>query len=39
MYTDTVEELPGYPVQNSPAGSFLFGGGPVGRGGIVYDIV
>ncbi len=24
MYTDTVEELPGYPVQNSPSGSFLF---------------
>ncbi len=39
MYTDTVEELPGYPVQNSPSGGFLFWGGPVGRGGIVYDIV
>ena len=39
VYTDTVEELPGYPVQNSPSGSFLFWGGPVGRGGIVYDIV
>ncbi len=24
MYTDTVEKLPGYPVQNSPSGSFLF---------------
>jgi hypothetical protein len=24
MYTDTVEELPGYPVQNYPSGSFLF---------------
>ncbi len=24
MYTDTVEELPGYPVQNCPSGSFLF---------------
>ncbi len=24
MSTDTVEELPGYPVQNSPSGSFLF---------------
>ncbi len=24
QYTDTVEELPGYPVQNSPSGSFLF---------------
>ncbi len=23
MYTDTVKELPGYPVQNSPSGSFL----------------
>ncbi len=39
MYTDTVEELPGYHVQNSPSGSFLFWGGPVGRCGIVYDIV
>ncbi len=39
MYTDTVEELPGYPVQNSPSGSFLFWGGSVGRGGLVYDIV
>jgi hypothetical protein len=27
MYTDMVEELPGYPVQNSPSGSFLFEGG------------
>jgi hypothetical protein len=24
MFTDTVEELPGYPVQNSLSGSFLF---------------
>ncbi len=24
MYTDTVDELPGYPLQNSPSGSFLF---------------
>jgi hypothetical protein len=24
MFTDTVEELPGYPVHNSPSGSFLF---------------
>jgi hypothetical protein len=23
MYADTVKELPGYPVQNSPSGSFL----------------
>jgi hypothetical protein len=23
MYSDTVKELPGYPVQNSPSGSFL----------------
>ncbi len=30
---------PGYPVQNCPSGSFLSWGGPVGRGGIVYDIV
>jgi hypothetical protein len=37
--TDTVKELPGYSVQNCPSGSFLFWGGPVGRGGIVYDIV
>ncbi len=34
MYTDTVEELPGYPVQNSPSGSFLFWGRAVGRGGL-----
>jgi hypothetical protein len=39
MYTDTVQELPGYPVQNCPSGSFLFRGGAVGSGGIVYDIV
>ncbi len=31
-----MKELPGYPVQNCPSGSFLFWGGPVGRGGIVY---
>jgi hypothetical protein len=24
MYTDTVEDLPGYPVQNYPSGGFLF---------------
>ncbi len=30
MYTDTVEELPGYPVQNSPSGSFLFWRGSEG---------
>ncbi len=39
MYTDMVKELPGYPEQNCPSGSFLFLGGPVGRCGIVYDIV
>ncbi len=39
MYTDTVKELPGYPVKNYPSGSFLSWGGPVGREGIVYDIV
>jgi hypothetical protein len=39
MYTDTVKELPGYTVQNCPSGSFLSSGGPVGREGIVYDIV
>ncbi len=32
-------ELLCYPVQNCPSGSFLFWGGPVGRRGIVYDIV
>ncbi len=32
MYTDTVKELPGYPVQNCPCGSFLFWGGSFGRG-------
>jgi hypothetical protein len=32
MYTDAVEELPVYPVQNSPSGSFLFYGGSVGTG-------
>ncbi len=35
MYNDTVKELPGYPVQKCPSGSFLFRGGLVG--GIVYD--
>ncbi len=33
VYTDTMKELPGYPLQNSPSGSFLSWGGPVGRGG------
>ena len=37
--TDTLKELLGYPVQNCPSGSFLFWGGPAGRGGVVYDIV
>ncbi len=36
--SNTVKELPGYPVQNSPSGNYLWGG-PAGRGGIVYDIV
>ncbi len=35
---DTVKELPGYPVQNSPSGNYSWGGA-VGRGGRVYDIV
>ncbi len=35
MYTDPVKELPGYPVQNSPSGSFLLWGSE----GAVYDIV
>ncbi len=39
MYTDTVTELPGYPVQNSPSGSFLLWGGALGSEGVVYDIV
>jgi hypothetical protein len=40
MFTDTVKELAGYPVQNCPSGSFLFWGEHVGRGGgIVNDIV
>jgi hypothetical protein len=34
-----VKEQLGYPVQNCPSGSFFFWGGPVGRGGIGYDIV
>ncbi len=34
-----MKELPGYPVQNYPFGSFLSWGGPVGRKWIVYDIV
>ncbi len=34
-----VKELSGYPVQNCPSGISLFWGGPVGRGGIVYDTV
>jgi hypothetical protein len=33
MYTDTVKELPGHPVQNSPSGNFLSWGGTAGRGG------
>ncbi len=33
MYTDTVMELQGYPVQNCPSGSFLSWGGPACRGG------
>ncbi len=36
--SNTVKEVPGYPVQNSPSGNY-FWGGPAGRGGIVYDIV
>ncbi len=39
MYTDTVKELPGYPVQNSPSWSFLLWGGALGSDGVVYDIV
>jgi hypothetical protein len=34
MYTDTVKELLGCPVQNCPSGR-----GAVGSGGIVYDIM
>jgi hypothetical protein len=37
--TNTLKELPGYPVQNCPSGSFLFSRGPVGSVRIVYDIV
>ncbi len=33
LYTDTVKELPGYPVQNSPSGSFLSCGGAWQQGG------
>ncbi len=36
--SDTVKELPGYPVQNSPSGNYSWGGA-VRRGGRVYDIV
>jgi len=36
--SNTVKELPRYPVQNSPSGNY-FWGGPAGRGGIVYNIV
>ncbi len=36
--SNTVKELRGYPVQNSPSGNY-FWGGPVGRGGKGYDIV
>ncbi len=32
MYSDTVKELTGYPVQKCPSGSFLSWGGPAGRG-------
>ncbi len=38
MYTDTVKELPGYPVRNSPSGGFLLWGGALGSEGVVYDI-
>ncbi len=37
--TDTVKELPGYPVQNSPSGGFLIWGGTVSSEGVVYDTV
>jgi hypothetical protein len=33
MYTDTVKELPGYPVHNCPSGSFLFLRGDCRQGG------
>jgi hypothetical protein len=36
--SDTVKELPGYPVQNSPSENYSWGGA-VGRLEIVYDIV
>ncbi len=36
--SNTVKELPGYPVQNSPSGNYSWGGA-VGRVEIVYDIV
>jgi hypothetical protein len=40
MYTDTVKEMLGYPVQNClSAWEFPFLRGAVGREGIVYDIV
>ncbi len=39
MYTDTVNEVPSYPVQNSPSGIFLFWGGVCWQEGIVYNIV
>ncbi len=39
IYTDTVKELPGYPVKNTPSVSFLSWGGLLAGGGIVYDIV
>jgi hypothetical protein len=39
MYTDTVKELPGYPVQNSPSGSFLLWGGALGSEGVVLYMI
>ncbi len=42
MFTETVQELPGCPVQNCPSGSFLFQGGLSAGGGgdnTVYDNV
>ncbi len=38
MYTDMVKELLSYPTELS-IWEFLFLRGPVGSGGIVYDIV
>ncbi len=39
MFTETVSELPGFPVQNCQSRSFLFWGGAVDKGGIVNNIV